>query len=432
MGKIMKKQVRKYFLLSLLILLISILACHDVEIVTYILPNGSVLRSISMPGDSTKAYDSAYPLLSDTSGQVVKTRKKDVKEFGYTVTKFYQNASEINNEFASLPDTVLYIRPVVKLEKRFRWFYTFFSYHETYKAHGLQFLNSDSLLVKKVKDAIAERDSTSEKDESEDIEEELIFEDLYQTILRAAEEINDPGLRPQIIREKKQNLHDSLMAADVDFDRFVNDVLKTCADIYQTHSVIKLKPFIEEFNKKLKRYLDFIERSIGETYKNSVVMPGVVIATNSHNVHGNKVAWEVDTDNFQLEDYQMWVESRRMNVLPTVFTGLFLLGCIAGILLITRKMKREKAGLNEMSGPHKSKPMNKWISVLFVISGVALFLFFGWLAVIYWNFGFLTIQFISMKEKILFIFLSLLGLVLLIIGIKSLLQRRLKKKSEPI
>lgn len=88
-------------------------------------------------------------------------------------------------------------------------------------------------------------------------------------------------------------------------------------------------------------------------------MPGVITATNAPKVQANRASWSVDTDKFQLEDYQMWVESRRMNVLPTVFTGLFLLACIAGIILITRKLKKEKYGLDEMTASKKRKQMNK-------------------------------------------------------------------------
>ncbi len=425
----MKKRKLQYLLLGFALLLILSTGCHDVEIVTRIFPNGSILRSISMPGDSTKIYDSAYPMPSDTSWQVTsKTRKRDSNDFVYTVTIYSRNASEINKDLLSLPDTVLYIRPVVKLEKRFRWFYTFFSYYETYKAHGLQFSNSDSLFAREIEKKIGEQDSTGEQGDSADIEEELIFEDLYQIILSATEEIKDPSLSSKLVRKKKQELHDYLMGKDIDLDRFVDQVIQACTSIYKTRNVEKLKPFIEAFNKKLVRYLNFIERSIGETYNNSVIMPGIITATNAPKVDANKASWEVDSDKFETKDYQMWVESRRMNVLPTIFTALLLLACIAGILLITRKMNKEKHGPDDKAKSKNHKSMNEWIIILLVISGAGLFLFFGWLAIAFWNFGFLTIQFISMKEKILFVFLSLVGLILLIIGIIHLLRRRFLKK----
>ena len=296
-----------------------------------------------------KIYDSVYPVLLDSSWQVTKSAKKDSKDFIYTATKSFKNALEINNELLSLSDTVLYIRPIVKLEKRFRWFYTFYTWSETFKAHGLQFSNTDSLLAKEVEKRIAAQDSTNQKDDSFDIEEELIFEDLYQTILRAAKEVNDPRLSPQLVEEKKQDLYDAMMEKNGDFDKFFDNVVEACRDIYQTNAVVKLVPFIERFNQKLVRYLDFIERSIGETYKNSVIMPGMITATNAQKVNANKALWDVDSDKFEINDYQMWVESRRMNVLPTVLTGLFLLACITGIILITRKIKKEKYGLKRSS-----------------------------------------------------------------------------------
>ncbi|NOY57726.1 MAG: hypothetical protein GXO75_02175 [Calditrichaeota bacterium] len=337
----MNTRNKKYLVLSWAILLIIFSGCHDVEIMTHVLPDGSILRVVSIPGDSTKIYASAYPVPLDSSWQITRAGKENSKGFIYTASKSFKKASEINNEFLSPGDTILYVRPIVKLEKRFRWFYTFYAWNETYKAHGLQFSNADSLLAREVEKRIAEQDSANKDDDSFDIEEELIFEDLYHTILRAAEKINDPTLSPQLVKEKKQDLHDLMIKADGDFDKFVDDVLKACKDVYQTGAVVKLKPFIEQFNEKLLQYLNFIERSIGETYKNSVIMPGVITATNAQKVNGNKASWEVDTDKFQIKDYRMWVESRRMNVLPTVITGLFLLACITGIIVISMKMKKE-------------------------------------------------------------------------------------------
>jgi len=398
------KKKKRYLLIMLSIVSVLLIACHDVEITTIIQPDGSCMRIISVEGDSSGIPESAFPIVIDSTWEVSKKSKTNEKsKFIYIIKKSFQNISGLNEAYQPSTDSVLYIQPNVKLIRRFRWFYTFFRYEETYKAHGLMFTTPDSSLKQKLAELATKQDSL----EGFDLEEELIFDELFKTLVTGAREINDAELTPDVILSKKGQLRQALENSDFDFDHFTNSVLKTCQRVYQTDAVWKLKTSVTEYSKRVERYLDFMERAVGETYENKVIMPGLITSTNAKDIDGHLVSWEIDTDDFQLQDYRMWVESRRINAGPSIVTALFLIFCFVGLWILYTPERKRKA----------HRIMNKWLSLSFIIVGAGLFLFFGWLTISFWDFGFLSIQLISLKEKLLLAFLAIIGICLLIIGI---------------
>ena len=396
----------KKAIIALAISIVFLLACHDVEILTTIQPDGSCMRIISVEGDSSGIPLTAYPIFVDSTWQMTKTEKEDEEgKYIYIIQKNFGSVAELNNTYAGLSDSVLLIRPTVKLTRRFRWFHTFYRYEEVYRNQSLWLTGGDSLAIQRVEQMIAEQDSSQS---SFDIVEELIYEQLFRTLERGAEELKNPELSVRMIRAKKEQLRQALDEANFDLEDFTNSALKTCEQVYKTKAVWQLREAVEEYVQKIERYFNFIERSIGETYVNRVVMPGVIIATNAATIQGHQVSWEVESDDFEIKDYPMWVESRRINAFPTILTTLFLIGCIAGIYLLTgHDGKRNK----------KHRVIDRWLSLTFIVVGAGLFLFFGWLTISFWDFAFLPIQLIPLKEKLFMFFLTVVGFVLFWVGI---------------
>jgi hypothetical protein len=89
-----------------------------------------------------------------------------------------------------------------------------------------------------------------------------------------------------------------------------------------------------EFNRKLK----FLENlMLMENFQVEAEMPGLITATNSSALSGNRVSWEIFPMAFLLEDYSMTVESRVINVWAFVISGLILLGLVG--LLVVKSLK---------------------------------------------------------------------------------------------
>ena len=62
-------------------------------------------------------------------------------------------------------------------------------------------------------------------------------------------------------------------------------------------------------------------------------MPGIITETNSTNLIGNRVSWEVEADSFLLRDKVMMVESRVVNYWAFILTGLVVFGLLVLIVL---------------------------------------------------------------------------------------------------
>ena len=73
-------------------------------------------------------------------------------------------------------------------------------------------------------------------------------------------------------------------------------------------------------------------------YTSVVEMPGMITATNSFEVVGNQVRWEVEAHPILFSDYEMYVESRVVNYWAFVLSGIVLALLI--ILLVYRTFRR--------------------------------------------------------------------------------------------
>jgi hypothetical protein len=78
--------------------------------------------------------------------------------------------------------------------------------------------------------------------------------------------------------------------------------------------------------EKLLNLLEF------EGFKQTVEMPGIITETNSTELKGNQVSWEVEPDSFFVKEYVMHVESRVVNYWAFALTGIVFLLLIVVIL----------------------------------------------------------------------------------------------------
>jgi hypothetical protein len=74
-----------------------------------------------------------------------------------------------------------------------------------------------------------------------------------------------------------------------------------------------------------------------ETYKNRVLMPGMIIRTNATATNGNLVTWNFKIETFYATDYTMFVESRVVNKIAVVVSALLLIIFVGfGLLRMAR------------------------------------------------------------------------------------------------
>ena len=124
-------------------------------------------------------------------------------------------------------------------------------------------------------------------------------------------------------------LADTLWISEKHFSRMPADIKKIMIDAAKGKQDFVRNNWAER-DKKAEEMLKEGERADAE-YTNAVVMPGLILDTNAGEVKGTTVTWKFSADQFCLRDYDMWVESRVMNVWAVVLTGVLVLGLV-GVL----------------------------------------------------------------------------------------------------
>ena len=74
-----------------------------------------------------------------------------------------------------------------------------------------------------------------------------------------------------------------------------------------------------------------------EEYDEVVEMSGLITKTNSKSITGNRVSWKVNADKFLFGDYEMFVESRVVNLWAFIVSGLVILAAV--VLLVVKGRK---------------------------------------------------------------------------------------------
>jgi hypothetical protein len=402
-------------ILTFAIFLIGFSGCKEINTSTRVGPNGHLTRIISVKGDSAGIGESGYPIPNDSTWTIEKELvPDDSTKMVWTFLKTYKNATDLNADFVQ-NDSVLHINSYVKFSKKFRWIYTYYSYQETIQELGplLVFPDSTSMLVYQAK-----------RDTIDDIErwsDELVFESFYQTLLKELEKEPIKGLTSEFVESKRDELFVITEEFDGDLDNLVDNLLDACQDIFELDSAGPLRPILDVFWQKLEKYLDFIERSIGEEYKNNVEMPGQIFDANAEKMEGNVAFWEFDNEDFEIENWIMWVESRKLNIVPTVLTLLFIVASITIVVYLTIW----ETFRNHVARKRKSYfVLNKWISVLLIVVGSGLFIFGLIMTISMWKWTMMVFELTTWKDRLIFVFIDLIGLLLLLTGVLFLIKSK--------
>jgi hypothetical protein len=215
-----------------------------------------------------------------------------------------------------------------------------YDYREVYPAYNpfklvpiKNFLTDEEL-----DDYLAKEDSSQYKEKFDQWMLRAMFEEFYQVMLAGAKKLNDPQLKPEWIEAKKEVLFSSLMNAIDKSDSELDDLLKECEAVFNSKSVWKLKSDLDNCQKSIQLKLEFSFAVAEDSYANKVIMPGLLIDTNSFNIEGNQVMWEIEHGQFFNKDFEMKVVSRITNTW-TIYVTIGLCVLILGVLAVTMMKK---------------------------------------------------------------------------------------------
>ncbi len=333
--------MKRYFAVAIC-MFFGICGCREISVITTVKTDGSMERVV-ITGDSSGVAEAAYPIPTDTSWTITYHETKDDSdriEKKYKAVKTFRNVDELNEYLACKDDTIPRIDIKAGLKKKFRWFYTFFEYTETYKSYNqfhsvppeAFFTDEEIKLIK------AGVDSGKIDDKMEEWQELSIFEEFNQRFIAAAQNLGDPELTPEVIRSKRDQLLGIIQESEPESaDHFINQL----EEVLGTLAVRKLEGEIKSIYKDVEYKLEYMSNFFTTDFTSSVIMPGLLIDTTAPTVEGNKATWNFESGRFYIFDFQMFALSRVVNKWTFIVTVVI---CVGAILLLILSIVRKKNG----------------------------------------------------------------------------------------
>ena len=338
----------RHLVLGMAILVMIFGSCREIKIKTTVNSDGSFTRIITVSGDSSDVFKKQLPYPVDATWAM--TSKKDTsdkKKFIVSYTKRFKNCDELKTEIGRDTSWFRQLPRSIDIRKRFGFFYSYIKYKEIYlRANPFtaldykKYMTPDDILWLTRKHPIQRpSDSTKSKDAEDKAMNYLIESataEVEKILTDGILKLNDPRLDAKRIPEFRDSIKNALSKGNFKDASVLIDSMHSWTGNGAIDRLKGINPSLfGEFNRKLK----FLENLIGmENFHVEAEMPGLITATNSSALSGNRVSWEIFPMAFLLEDYSMTVESRVINVWAFVISGLILLGLVG--LLVVKSLKR--------------------------------------------------------------------------------------------
>lgn len=321
-------------------LIVGLSACgHNVSMETMVHEDGSLDKIIILEQeDTTKNFMG----IGSIQGWKVKIRtiedsakeKSDAKKkWSVTYQKHFTSSEEANTELAGSSDTLF--RVSSKFDTKFRWFYTYLYYADTYHTINRMAFPPDDFMVQEdyafIDRLPAEGQTISKADSFYMAELNKRIFDVYG--IRAIYEahydldvklIKESGLENRwldTLTRHKENMYSHLVKHQDVPDDFMYKAMDSLGIPFPFD---KMQNRYEELYKKEDAKTNFINHASAGKYTHIINMPYQVIHSNADSVSGNRLVWNPPSIKFLLKDYTMYGEARKVNLWAFVVSVVVL------------------------------------------------------------------------------------------------------------
>ena len=306
-------------------------ACNDYTISTKVNEDGSIERIIRIDSYSGSGKPESLPFYIDSTWKSrIEKLTKDTTQKTLFYSKTFSSVDELNKELKKGSK----IKSVAKFEKKFRWFYTYFYYTETYKK-----TNPFKTIPLETSFSVNEIDSLNNglmskglSKKVDDVLGKCIVEEFIDSIAAVTKANSIYNV------DKLNLLKEQLLTKELDT---TDKLIKNMENIYGTKSVNLLKPEFERIFKNMENKIEeYVSPSNSVSFTANVIMPGLIINTNAPTVEGNKLTWKPEGESYVFTDYKVSAESRVANTWITLATGVVVVILILILLVPIFRKKR--------------------------------------------------------------------------------------------
>lgn len=298
--------------------------------------------------DSTK-ISTEFPLRQSAMDSIVasmpdekdpKTSKIQKKKpvFDVVIRKDFKSVEEMGTNF-KLRESHEWSKMKVKysLDKKFRWFYTYYTYKETYPKIETNFKTPiDSFMTKeeatywftgepnifKGMNGIEIREAVgSIENKYNQWFGKNLWDNEFDILLSNFDLMETAPVSKDSLSRAKETIFNAKVKSDKDFnmEKLLNDYFKTKAfSIYWKNKESLLKKYEDNFDKQ-----EFVALFTKE-FNYKLCMPGRVTPKENVVMQGDTLSWKLTAYRMVYNDYVIEAESRKANVWAFILSGLIV------------------------------------------------------------------------------------------------------------
>ncbi len=248
--------------------------------------------------------------------------------------KSFGSSEAMNAELDVASDTLFRVKS--SFEKKFRWFYTYIRYSETYRPLNRfkmlpydEFFNAEDMQF--IRRLPAEGASISKADSVSLQMLNMKVDDYYARAAIANEQVDI--LRQLLMKTNtRTSLLDSLESVrEVFFEQLERDKGDENFVMRMSDSLGirfadrgRAANLADSLSASLNARLTFMSYVRDGRYQAMMEMPWSVVETNADSVAGNKLYWRPLQHKFLFTDYELYAESRELNVLTAILSAVII------------------------------------------------------------------------------------------------------------
>jgi hypothetical protein len=235
------------------------------------------------------------------------------------------------------------------LDKKFRWFYTYYDYRETYAKSALrleipieEFMTKDEALfwftgTPNLLRGMNGPEIRSYLGQIEDKYNKWITLNVWNAEYKVLLESYNGIDKKPVSKLQLQSLRDSIYNSKITtLDNF--DMEKALNSFFKTHVFSELwkdeNTPLKKFEKNLDKQFSFL---FSPAFNYKLIMPGEVTQAGNALVHGDTLVWELSSYQLIPADYIIEAQSRRANVWAFILTGLIVIVAAGSFVCKPRK-----------------------------------------------------------------------------------------------
>ena len=339
----MKKSMKLPVFLILVCSMATLFSCQNpMSMETIVHEDGALDKTIVFEkGDSSLVDRNVFGINSQRNWSASVTRlPEDNKENNYraqyriVLTKHFNNAADMNAELGTSNDTLFGIKS--SFEKKFRWFYTYIRYTETYSpidrfkmiSPSDYFNQEDFQFIERLPGEgknIAKADSVYLQVLNYKVSDVYgnmaIFKEEYTILTELLKKNNMEQQWFDTLFKKQDYIYDHVV--DMRGDPLF--AIKMIDSLNIPLPREKASADAEALSRDFNRRLNFMGFARDGKYTNIIRMPWEVLDSNADSVSGNTVVWRPVVNKFLFTDYVMYAECRKLNFWAIYISGAFLI-----------------------------------------------------------------------------------------------------------